>query len=170
MKKVISKDLKIKTLNSNDIDSIDQLLNECEDYYLLHDGVLHTKKDVNEILTHLPPDKKPHDKFVLGIFYKDQLIGIIDLIKDFPVIGQWIIGLFLLSKKERGKGIGKLVHNALSEIVLKSTGDSLRIGVIEENINGFNFWKTLGYKKIKECDMEMGIKTNKVYVMTLQLK
>ena len=50
------------------------------------------------------------------------------------------------------------------------TGDSLRIGVIEENINGFNFWKTLGYKKIKECNMEMGTKTNKVYVMTLQLK
>jgi len=169
MEKIINKDLRIKTLNLSDTDSIGHLLNECEDYYLLHNGVPHTREDIEEILTCLPPNKQSQDKFVLGIFYQDELIGIIDLVRDFPIIGQWIIGLLLLKKKERGKGLGKLVHNALSEIVLKSTGDSLRIGVIKENINGFNFWKNLSYKKVKECDMEMGNKINKVYVMVLKL-
>lgn len=170
MEKIINKDLKIAPLNLNDIESIDKLLHECEDYYLLHNGTSHTKKDIEEILTFLPPNKQSQDKFVLGIFYKNQLIGVIDLIRDFPVIGQWIIGLFLLNKKVRRKGIGKLVHNALSQIVLESTGDSLRIGVIEENINGLNFWKNLGYKQIKECEMEMGNKLHKVSVMVLELK
>lgn len=170
MGKTIDKDIKIVSLNLNDMKSINQLLKECEDYYLLHNGISHTRKDIEEILTFLPPNKQSQDKFVLGIFYKDQLIGIIDLVRNFPIIGQWIIGLFLLKKKERGKGLGKLVHNALSEIVLKSTGKSLRIGVSKENVNGLNFWGNLGYKKIKECDMEMGNKLHKVYVMVLELK
>ena len=170
MEKVIDKELRIKTLDLSDIDSIDLLLKECDDYYLLHNGIPHTRKDIEEILTSLPPNKESQDKFVLGIFYKDELIGIVDLVRDFPIIGQWIIGLFLLKKKERTKGLGKLIHNALSEIVLNLDGDSLRVGVIEKNINGFNFWKNLNYKKIKECDMEMGNKINKVSIMVLNLK
>jgi len=75
-----------------------------------------------------------------------------------------------LKKKDRNKGIGKLVHNALIEMVLKSNGKSLRVGVVKENINGFNFWKNLGYKKIKETDVTLGDKVQKVYVMVLKLK
>ncbi len=169
MEKTVDKDIKIVSLSLDDIESVDQLCKECEDYFLLHDGCLHTKKNLEEIFTSLPPNKQPQDKFVLGIFYKDQLIGIIDLVRDFPTIGQWIIGLFLLKEKERGKGIGKLIHSTLSEIVLNLNGKSLRIGVSKENVNGLKFWGNLGYKKIKESNMKIGNKLHKVYTMVLGL-
>jgi GNAT superfamily N-acetyltransferase len=170
MEKIIDKDIKIISLDLDDMESIDRLCNECEDYFLMVHGTTHTKKDSKEILTSLPPNKEPQDKFALGVVYKEELIGVIDLVKDFPVSGQWIIGLLLLKKKERNKGIGKLVHNALTEMVLKSNGKSLRVGVVRENINGLNFWKNLGYKKIKESDITLGDKVHKVSVMVLELK
>ncbi len=169
MEKIVNKDIKIVSLSLNDIESVEELCKECEDYFLLHNGTTHTRKDLEEIFTLLPPDKQLQDKFVLGIFYKDCLIGIIDLIRDFPTVGQWIIGLLLLKKKERGKGIGKLIHRTLSEIVLNSSGEFLRIGVVEENINGLNFWKNLGYEKIKESEMKFENKLHTVYTMTLKL-
>ena len=139
MEKIVNKDIKIIYLTLNDIESVGKLCKECEDYFLLCNGTLHTRKDLEEIFTSLPPNKFSQDKFVLGIFYKGPLIGVVDIIRSFPVFGQWIIGLFLLKEKERGKGIGKLIHTALSKIVFKKGGKSLRIGVIKENINGVNF-------------------------------
>lgn len=44
MKITVDKDIKIVSLSLDDIKSIDQLCNECEDYFLLHNGTLHTKK------------------------------------------------------------------------------------------------------------------------------
>jgi len=169
MERVVNKDIKIMSLSLNDIESVGELCKECEDYFLLCNGTLHTRKDLEEIFTSLPPNKLSQDKFVLGIFYKGQLIGVIDLIRNFPVFGQWIIGLFLLKEKERGKGIGKLIHRTLSKIVLKESGKSLRIGVIKENVNGLNFWKNLGYKKIKESEMKFENKLHTVYTMVLEL-
>lgn len=169
MEKIINKNIKIKSLSLDDIGSVDRLYNECEDYFLMVNGATHTEKDSKEILTSIPPNKELKDKFALGIFYKEELIGVIDLVKDYPVNYQWIIGLFLLKAKERRKGIGKLVHGSLVEIVLKSKGRSLRIGVVKSNINGLNFWKNLGYKKIKESDVMLENQLHKVDVMVLEL-
>lgn len=170
MEKIVDKNIKIVSLNLDDMESIDKLYDECEDYFFMVNGAPHTKEDSEEILTALPPDKEAKDKFVLGVLCKEELIGAIDLIKNYPVIDQWIIGLFLLKKKDRNKGIGKLVHNALIEIVLKGGGKSITVGVVKENIKGLKFWENLGYKTTKETDVTLGDKVHKVYVMVLELK
>lgn len=170
MEKIVDENIKLVSLDLDDMGSIDELCNECEDYFLMVNGAFHTKEDAEEILTALPPEKKFKDKFVLGIFYKKELIGVIDLIKDYPIIDQWIIGLFLLKKKDRNKGIGKVVHDTLIEIVLKYSGKSLTVGVVKENIKGLKFWQNLGYKIKKETDVTLGDKVKKAYVMVMELK
>ncbi|MCS5420648.1 MULTISPECIES: GNAT family N-acetyltransferase [Psychrilyobacter] len=169
MEKIVDENIKIVSLDLDDMGSVDQLCNECEDYFLMVNGTVHTKEDAEEILTALPPEKEFKDKFALGVLYKEELIGVIDLIKDYPVIDQWIIGLFLLKKKDRNKGIGKQVHSALIEMVLKDSGKSLIVGVVKENIKGFKFWENLGYKTIKETEVTLGDKVKKAYVMVLEL-
>ncbi|UUV18362.1 GNAT family N-acetyltransferase [Fusobacteria bacterium ZRK30] len=169
MKKIVDKNIKIVSLDLDDMGSIDQLCNECEDYFLMVNGAIHTEEDTEEILTALPPEKEFKDKFVLGVFYREELVGIIDLIKDYPVIDQWIIGLFLLKEKNRNKGVGKIVHNALIEMVLKGSGKSLTLGVVKDNIKGLKFWENLGYKTIREADVTLKDKVKKAYVMVLEL-
>ena len=121
------------------------------DYYILHEGVLPSKKEALEIFSALPPGKNYEDKFVLGIFKdRNKLIGIIDIVKNFPVDGEWMLGLLFIDPEERGNGLGKLVHEALVQWAVTLGAKSFRIGVIEDNYKGKKFWSNLGYIKIKE--------------------
>lgn len=158
---------KIKYLFSNN-KIVEKLCEKCSDYYLLHDGILPSKKEIDKIFTTLPPNKSYEDKFVLGIYKFDKLVGIVDIIKDFPDVGEWMLGLILINPEERGNGLGKIVHKALSEWAIGLGATSFRIGVIEDNYNGIKFWSSLGYTKIKEVNMNFKINTHIVNVMRLQ--
>lgn len=161
---------KMKSLSLEDNESVEKLCEKCSDYYLLHAGVLPSKKEIDEIFIVLPPNKNHEDKFVLGIYgLYSELVGIVDIVKDFPDNGEWMLGLMLIEPKERGNGLGKIVHKALIEWATNFGAKSFRIGVIEDNHKGANFWSSLGYTKIKEVDMEFTAKTHKVNVMRLPL-
>lgn len=166
----LQNDYKIKSLTVENIKLVESLCKKCSDYYILHDGILPSTEEPKEIFTAIPPNKSCDDKFVLGIFnYSNELIGIIDIVKDFPVIGECMLGLMLINPEERGKGLGKIVHKALVQWTINLGLKSLRIGVIEDNHKGIKFWSDLGYKKIKEVTMDFSKKTHIVNVMTLQV-
>lgn len=56
-----------------------------------------------------------------------------------------MLGLMLIEPEERGKGLGNIVHEALVDWAKDLGAKSFRIGVIEENFKGMNFWSDLGY-------------------------
>ncbi|MBU3202306.1 GNAT family N-acetyltransferase (plasmid) [Clostridium estertheticum] len=161
---------KIKSISVDNHNIVDKLCMKCSDYYRLHDGLLPSKEEViNGLFTDLPPNKDYEDKFVLGIYkFNNELVGIIDIVRDFPIIGQWMLGLVLIEPNERGTGLGRIIHEALVEWAINLGATSFRIGVIEENHMGINFWSTLGYTKIKEVNVQFTEKTHTVDVMTLQ--
>lgn len=160
---------KIKHLSQDNSNSVERLCKKCLDYYILCDGVLPSKEDIDKIFTDLPPNKNFKDKFILGVYKSDKLVGIIDIIKDFPTIGEWMLGLMLIEPEERGNGLGKIIHESLIEWAKGLGANSFRIGVIEDNYKAFNFWFTLGYTRIKEVNMDFTSKSHVVNVMRLQL-
>lgn len=161
-------DYQIKSLTIDQLKSIELLNLKCSDYYLLHDGVLPSKKEAVEIFSSLPPGKNYEDKFVLGIYKsKGELIGIIEIVKNFPVVGEWMLGLLFIDPEERDHGLGRQVHEALVQWAITLGSESFRIGVIKENFKGKKFWSDLGYVKIKETAMVN--KEHIVDVMTLQI-
>ena len=110
------------------------------------------------------------DKFVLGIYkFNNNLVGVVDIVRDFPIIGQWMLGLVLIEPNERETGLGKIVHEGLVEWAINLGAISFRIGIIQENYKGIKFWSTLGYTKIKEVNVNFTEKTHAVNVMTLKL-
>jgi RimJ/RimL family protein N-acetyltransferase len=160
---------KINSLSVDNISIVEKLCEKCSDYYILHDGVLPSKEDIDEIFTVLPPNKNNEDKFVLGIYKFDyELVGIVDIVKDFPSGGEWMLGLMLIEPDERGNGLGGIVHEALIKWAIKLRAKSFRVGVIEDNYKGINFWSALGYKKNKEVNMNFTKNTHIVNVMNLQ--
>ncbi len=163
----LKNDYKIKSLTIDNLKSIEILNLKCSDYYILHDGVLPSKKIALEIFSDLPPGKNYEDKFVLGIYKNtNELIGIIDIIKNFPVDGEWMLGLLLIEPEERDNGLGKLIHKGSVQWAVKVGSKSFRIGVIEDNHKGKRFWSDLGYIKIKEVTNP---KKHIVNVMTFQI-
>jgi GNAT superfamily N-acetyltransferase len=159
----------IKSVCIDSYNSVEKLCKNCSDYYILHNGIAASKKDIDEIFIDLPPNKNYEDKFVLGIYNIDnKLVGIVDIVRDFPNVGEWIIGLMLIKPNERSNGIGKILHKSLVEWAINSGAKSFRIGVVEDNHKGINFWCALGYKKIKEVNMNFTAKAHVVNVMTLK--
>lgn len=161
----------IKRLNLNDKNIISNLYKKCLDYCLMHYETIdiNIKDEIDNLFFSLPPNKEYKDKFVLGIFDKlNKLVGIIDIVKNFPKNSQWIIGLMLIEPKERNKNLGKTVHKIIVDFAITLGANSFRVGVINENTMGKNFWTNLGYKKIKEVNMNFKQVSKMVNVMTLK--
>lgn len=159
----------IQALTLNELKLVEILNQRCSDYYILHDGVLPSENEALEIFNALPPGKNYEDKFSLGIYKSEnELIGVIDIVRNFPVDGEWMLGLLLIEPEARNSGLGKLIHEALVKWAISLGSRSFRIGVIEGNHKGRKFWTDLGYIKIKEVAVNKPEKTNIVNVMTFR--
>ncbi len=159
---------KINRISKESFSAVFDLCVRCADYYYLHCGVSPEEREVYEIFDDLPPNKGYEDKFVLGVYDPQfKLVGVLDVIRDYVDKGEWTIGLILLDPSNRGRGLGKTVHEALIDWAKGLGAKSFRIGVIEENLTGQHFWKATGYKKIKDVSMTLTKKTHTVNVMTL---
>ena len=131
---------KIKFLCIGNHKIVRKLCEKCSDYYILHEGILPSKEDIDKIFTILPPNKNNEDKFVLGIYKFDyELVGIVDIVRDFPSDGEWMLGLMLIEPDERRNGLGKIVHEALTKWAINLRAKSFRVGVIEDNYKGISF-------------------------------
>lgn len=161
----------IKSLTIDRLEAIEMLNQDCSDYYILHEGVLPSKKEALEIFNELPPGKNYEDKYSLGVFNnRNELIGIIDIVRDFPAVGEWMLGLLLIKPKERNNGLGKMIHEALVQWAITLGATSFRIGVIEDNYKGKKFWSGLGYIKIKEAILKKEKKTSVINVMNFRIR
>jgi len=121
------------------------------------------------LFTDLPQNKSFEDKFLLGIYKSNDLIGIIDIIRDYPTISEWTIGLLLLEPKERGRGLDTAIHEALDKWAKSFGAKRFRIGVIDYNDRAFKFWLNLGYVKEKEINVDIVSKNQLVNVMVKEL-
>lgn len=161
---------RVKILTTKDEGVLLELCERCSDYFYLHEGGEPGREDVCQILKDLPPGKGYEDKFVLGIVNgKSDLIGVVDLVRDFPVKDEWIIGLLLLDPSERGKGLGRMINDYLASLASQYQADKLRIGVIENNGDAYRFWLRLGYYEIKRVPWESPNHEHIVIVMNYDI-
>ena len=155
----------IRNLDIEDKDIIQNLCEECIDYYNIVSGEAPKKDTWKEVLEDLPPGKTYEEKYALGAFKDGHLVAVIDLIRDYPEKGEWIIGLLLIHPSERNKGLGERINNLIAEVVKDKGGIKLRIGVVEDNSKALSFWKGIGYEEIKRANLTIGHKNNIVIVM-----
>ncbi len=136
----------IKSFPSNDVGNLQKLFEDSKDYTKLIEGRLPQPNDAKDLLEALPSGKELKDKFVLGIYESDKLVGVIDLIKDYPEENIWFIGLFLLSPEYRGRGLGNKIYLKLKDDLMNlEKVKAVRISVAEENTKAINFWRKLGF-------------------------
>lgn len=137
----------------------------CEEYYQLVEGLVPDNDTVEDILTALPPNSKKENKYSLGIYSKAELIGFVDLVKHYKEMDEGVIGLFLIDPNFRRMGLGTFIHEKINQIAKEMKLSKLRIGVAENNINAFKFWKKNGYVELHRRRMPIGKKEHIIIVM-----
>lgn len=106
----------------------------------------------------LPEGKSLEDKLYIGFFENDRLIAIMDFILSFPEEDTIFIGLFMMDRKESGKGKGSaIITEALT--AWKSEGyKKVRLAYMKGNMQSRNFWRKCGFTEIGvEKENEHGI-------------
>ncbi|WP_409227313.1 GNAT family N-acetyltransferase [Gudongella sp. SC589] len=159
----------IKSLGANDEGDLQDLCERCYEFAILTEGRMPASNAGYDILNDLPPGKDMEDKLVLGVYGNELLIGVVEMVRDYKVPGEWIIGLLLIDPDRRGISLGSAIHDYIREYVSLNGGSILRIGVIEENIKGMNFWKKLGYQEVERKEQSFGNKEHTVIVMNLRI-
>lgn len=104
----------------------------------------------------LPQGKLIFDKYYVGYYDDDKLIGVLDLIERYPDKKTCFIGFFMLLDKVQNKGLGtKLISELLD--YLKSLGyEEVRLGYVTTNEHAKHFWQKQGFNElIKIAHQEM---------------
>ncbi len=135
-----------KDITSEDEEIVQDLCIQCNDYFLTSQGKPISGGEAKEIMKELPLNKDYIDKINIGVYNpSNEIVGFVDLIKDYPNIGNWIIGLLLISPIERRNGLGTIIHNEILNMIIKNNGEKISLGVLLENEGGLLFWKSIGY-------------------------
>lgn len=136
----------LKILTEKDLPAITTLCQEASDYMILATGTSNPTKEAQDLLTALPPQKKSEDKLLYGIFdHHNHLIGVLDLIRDYPTAKSWMIGLLLLTPKMRAQKIGEHIHNQIMAQIKAENGTEIRLGILKNNPRAQEFWERQGY-------------------------
>lgn len=157
----------VRFLDSEDGEPVQRLMEVCADYIEMAQGTPPGPAEAQSLYVGLPQGKEYDDKFLIGIFnLANELVGVVDLIRDYPATGQWWLGLLLLAPQERGKGVGKMVMDGLIRWLAGRGAQELRLAVVKENERARCFWERLGFMPIESrAGIKMGNKSHTVTIM-----
>jgi GNAT superfamily N-acetyltransferase len=141
---------RVTRLRPEDTAALQTLLEKSSDYSQLVTGSPPGPSAAHSLLTDCPEGKTPNDKVVIGLSTEQQdLIGALDVIRDYPVEDDWWVGLLLLDPAYRGKGLGQRVYRAFEQWVNQHAARRICLGVIERNQRAYRFWRTVGFDPVE---------------------
>jgi RimJ/RimL family protein N-acetyltransferase/SAM-dependent methyltransferase len=139
-----------RRLQSEDAAILQTLLENCSDYSLLVTGSPPASSAATSLLADCPEGKTPNDKLVFGLFTEQQdLVGVLDVIHDYPAQGDWWLGLLLLAPAYRGQGLGQRIYHAFARWASEQGARSIYLGVIEQNRRAYRFWQKAGFEPVE---------------------
>jgi GNAT superfamily N-acetyltransferase len=126
------------------------LCERCSAYFELHDGAPPGPSLGEEEVVALPEGKTLDDKFLFGIrSATGELVGVLDLIRDFPAAGEWWLGLLMLDPKVRSAGLGARFYRAAEAWATERGAQRVLLGVLEQNPDAERFWRGLGFAELR---------------------
>lgn len=150
------------------VDALQRLHESCSDFVELISGRQPEPGDAEKLLHELPPGKQAEDKLDIGLFAAGgaEMIGFIDLIRDYPLQREWFLGLLLLDPAWRGSGLGATVYRTVEGWIREQKGRAVHLVVQVQNSRARQFWERLGFLFVEYRRQKMGTIENTVALMT----
>jgi GNAT superfamily N-acetyltransferase len=139
----------LKLLSPKDAPAVFDLFTRCADFFILQDGEPPAPADAEELFTDLPRSKQPEDQHIFGFCRKGKLDALAALLVDYPVPGDWYLGLLLVEPASRRSGLGKEMYASIKRWAADRSAMRMRIGVLQENASAYPFWRSLGFERLR---------------------
>ena len=149
--------------------ALQRLLERCADFELLMRGAPPTSEAAQELLEACPAGPPLQKKLVFGLERDGELIGALDLLRDYPETNDWYLGLLLFEPQSRSGGLGERVIAALRTWIAGQGGRAIRLAVHDINEDGARFWIRMGFQPCGTAVQERDGRTEPVTRMELRL-
>jgi GNAT superfamily N-acetyltransferase len=149
--------------------ALQRLLERCADFELLVRGSPPTEEAAQELLEACPAGHPIEKKLVFGLEREGELIGALDLLRDYPEANEWYLGLLLFEPQSRSGGLGERVVGALRGWIASQGGRTIRLAVHDLNEDGARFWIRMGFQPCGTAVQERDGQTQPVTRMELRL-
>lgn len=146
---VFSKRFYVRKLDENDVDIIYNMSCGNHIFYKYHPPFV-SRESILKDMTMLPQEKSYDDKFYIGYFENGELIGIMDLIFNYPAEKIAYIGLFMIDIKYQNQGIGSEIISEFVKYLTSLGYQKIKIGVDKGNPQSYSFWLKNKFKPISE--------------------
>jgi RimJ/RimL family protein N-acetyltransferase len=141
----------VEQLQPEDTAVLQALLEKSSDYSQLVTGSPPGPSAADSLLTDCPEGKTPGDKLVIGIYTElKDLIGVLDVIRDYPAQHDWWLGLLLFDPQYRGQGLGQHVYRAFEKWVSQQGAQRVYLGVVDQNQGAHRYWKMMGFEAVEK--------------------
>ena len=137
-------------LSVADLDLVIQLNKNCSDFFVFQNGLPPSEDDAREVFEFIPARSSGATKLPIGIFLSEELIGMMDVLRDYRTASEWYLGFMLFAPSFRSQGFGTETHNEFVSYARSAGAHRLLLAVLEENDSARRFWLRLGYRKVKD--------------------
>ena len=149
--------MKIRKARKEDINQYLELVKESNKEYskIVGKQIKTNKKKIRELFYN---SIKSKEKLILIAEENNQILGY--LVCSFYISNyqkSCYMDYLFVQKKERGKGIGKLLINDINQILKNKKLEKCRLDVNVKNISAINLYKKLGFK-IYQYGLEKNLK------------
>ena len=127
------------------------------DYFNDYVESIPTSNEVKEdFLLDVPPGIALNNKEVYGIYKEDNMIGFVDLLFNYPQESTCMIGYLVIDQSFRKQGIGQYAYDWIIGYAEDRDIETLRLGVIKDNLPAVRMWEKQGFKTVEEIPTEYG--------------
>jgi GNAT superfamily N-acetyltransferase len=152
-------------LTAEDAPELQNLFERAADFFELCEGGPPRSDAALTELTHVPERFTLDDLVAFG-FWREQLDGVVVLLREALKEATWWIGLLLLDPAARGAGAGTRIFDATREWLAACGAQTICIGVVVRNEAARRFWLARGFEdvSVQEYTTQHGF-TTEVMVM-----
>jgi GNAT superfamily N-acetyltransferase len=162
--------LETRLLGPADAVALDELHLACADFFEMVEGRPPAAGDGLGLVSDRPEGLSLENKLVFGLFHSGQLIGAIDLLRNYPEQRSWYLGLMVFAPTSRHRGWGGMAFKALRSWIVSQGGQSIRLIVQSQNPRALEFWLQQGFASVGTAIHQGDVKQNEVYQLEQALR
>lgn len=142
----------LRPIEVNDVEAVQDVIESDAAYVERVTGLPPGPADAQSLLMMRPPDLPAEHKHVFGLWERDELVGLVDVLRGHPDGRTAYIGLLQVRGDRQRAGLGTRAHDSLlREVAEWPEIATLRLAVVATNREVAEpFWRGLGYRAVGE--------------------
>ncbi len=143
-------ELRFEPMRRDQLPALQALCEACTDYFQLMTGAPASSTEAHSLMQAVPETASAGDKSVIGVHRGRDLIGALDLYRNYPRPKLAWMGILLLHPKLRGHGLGAAMIRWMIDWARDQGCVRLRLGVADDNARALEVLGRHGFRPTGE--------------------